>query len=78
MNEKQDFDLLGVRFPRSDGIARVTGREKYTCVDGGSLSCKVDRCSSVACENIEDALDVRYVVACRNVTTRDIPVGEVV
>ena len=31
MNEKRDFDLLGKQFHRKDGIARVTGREVYTC-----------------------------------------------
>jgi len=78
MAEKREYNLLGRQFHRKDAIARVTGRERYTCVDGGSLSCKVDRCGSVACENIEDALDVRYVVACRNSLYVRIPVNEVV
>lgn len=31
MTEKREFDLLGKQFRRKDGIARVTGRERYTC-----------------------------------------------
>jgi len=77
MSEKS-FSVVGHSFPRKDAVARVTGKERYTCVDGGSLSCKVDRCSSVACESIEDALDVRYVVTCRNSLYVRIPVNEVV
>lgn len=30
MIEKREFDLLGKQFRRKDGIARVTGQEKYT------------------------------------------------
>ena len=30
MTMKRDFDLLGTQFPRKDGIARVTGAERYT------------------------------------------------
>ncbi len=31
MRPSQKFELLGKSFPRTDGIARVTGREIYTC-----------------------------------------------
>ena len=28
--KRLDFELVGKSFPRSDGVARVTGAEKYT------------------------------------------------
>ena len=75
---KKTFDLVGKTFPRKDGIARVTGREIYTCTDGGSSSCRLVRHSSVACESAAGVLDARYGVACRNATTLGIPADEVV
>jgi hypothetical protein len=31
MAEKREYNLLGRQFHRKDAIARVTGRERYTC-----------------------------------------------
>ena len=50
MEAKRSFDLVGKDFPRSDAVARVTGREHYTC--GRQLQ-------GVACSN---ALFVRIPV----------------
>ena len=72
MEQKKVLETVGKSFPRKDGVARVTGREVYTCGDGGSLSGR-RRCSSVACENTGGVLDVRYVVACRNALFDRIP-----
>jgi len=31
MEAKRSFSLVGKDFPRKDAVARVTGRERYTC-----------------------------------------------
>ena len=54
MTKKSGHELLGKQFRRKDGIARVTGAERYT-VDGNS--CRV------ACSNARVArIPVREVV----------------
>ena len=31
MERTKTFDVVGRSFPRKDGVARVTGKERYTC-----------------------------------------------